>query len=372
MLTTSKETVLETSTINRSSGSSIISSSSSGSISSFTVTSHEQTLPTTYYTTGASTTSAKKSSSDTLRIHQTLRSALAIYTVTFTLFLIPIPSISPLELLIITTTSITGWILLYLDAVLAFLHNPKSQFTIWTDSFQVGVVNYTMERWHTFQLIRRRNTLSNKDHTRLHYVPPNTVPSTKFRLGAWWKTDIFSNLKRNNLRQYFNNPNDFSLEKYSGVGTTTKRAGHHRHHEKDDIFSSDEDLDTSPLFQPKKLNNLHQESPLATKLSHFKLPNCHHAEPTLPTSTPPATTPPVGGDLKDVAEESKETCVEEGTLSRREKVSGFIAWEALKRESAGSDSNIANNNYNNGGGMERVDTEASGSSWEREVMGAAI
>ena len=58
-------------------------------------------------------------------------------------------------------------------------------------------------------------------------------------------------------------------------------------------------------------------------------------------------------------EESKETCVNEGTLSGREKVSGFIAWDALKRVSAEGD-------------IERPETEASGTSWEREALGAGI
>ena len=71
-------------------------------------------------------------------------------------------------------------------------------------------------------------------------------------------------------------------------------------------------------------------------------------------------------------EESKETCIDEG-LSLREKVSGFIAWDALKRDSekaAAVDdeqqvSRIAN----------EIGTESAGSTesgWEKEALGAAI
>ena len=99
-------------------------------------------------------------------------------------------------------------------------------------------------------------------------------------------------------------------------------------HDRDDIFSSDEDLDTSPL---------------ATKLN---LPKYRRA--TTPQLVPPQT----------LKEDSKETCVNEG-ISGREKVSGFIAWDALKRPSAGN-------------AIEKAETEGSGSSWEREVLGVGI
>jgi hypothetical protein len=60
--------------------------------------------------------------------------------------------------------------------------------------------------------------------------------------------------------------------------------------------------------------------------------------------------------------ESKETCVNE-SLSPREKVSGFIAWDALKRESAV---------VGDGGEIDKADTEASGNSWEREALGVGV
>ena len=124
------------------------------------------------------------------------------------------------------------------------------------------------------------------------------------------------------MRDYFNNPTpaDFSLEKYYPPKTPV-------HHDQDDIFSSDEDLDTSPL---------------ATKL---KLPKYRRA--TTSNLVPPQT----------LKEDSKETCVDEG-ISGREKVSGFIAWDALKRPSAQNTS-------------EKAETEGSGS-WERESLGAGI
>jgi hypothetical protein len=60
--------------------------------------------------------------------------------------------------------------------------------------------------------------------------------------------------------------------------------------------------------------------------------------------------------------ESKKTCIDE-SLSPREKVSGFIAWDALKRESAID---------GDGSVTDKGDTDASGDSWEREALGVAI
>ena len=126
------------------------------------------------------------------------------------------------------------------------------------------------------------------------------------------------------MRDYFNNPppTDFTLEKYRPPPTTAPR------HDRDDIFSSDEDLDTSPL---------------ATRLNLQK-----YRRATAPQLVPPQT----------FKEDSKETCIAEG-ISGREKVSGFIAWDALKRNSA---QNV----------LEKAETEGSGSSWEREAFGVGI
>jgi hypothetical protein len=257
---------------------------------------------------------------------------------------------NPLEFILIAATCITGWTLLYLDTILQFIQNPKSKTTALITSFQIGMVNYGIERWYTFQLIRRRN------HTRLYLSPTRTTlnsgipgPARGFpiRLSAWWKSDIVTNLKKHNLRDYLNpQMTDFQFEKYPP--TKVERG---QHHHEDDIFSSDEDLDTSPL------TNTNFDSPLATKLQQFKLPNYNRAEPV------PLLVNATGTLGKDyVSEESKETCVDEG-ISRREKVSGFIAWDALKRESGVPDVVVEGSNEN---------SEVSGNSWEKEALGAAV
>ena len=71
-------------------------------------------------------------------------------------------------------------------------------------------------------------------------------------------------------------------------------------------------------------------------------------------------------------EESKETCVDTG-LSPREKVCGFIAWDALKRDSekadaVGDDKEVPD--ITNEIGSQSAVTTKSG--WEKEVVGAAI
>jgi len=57
------------------------------------------------------------------------------------------------------------------------------------------------------------------------------------------------------------------------------------------------------------------------------------------------------------------------SISPREKVSGFISWDALKRESgeASPADGMAND-----GALRRTDTEASGSSWEKEALGVGL
>ena len=189
--------------------SSASSTSSGESKSSHSITSLSYG-PTSPLPTTSTSSTTSKSSADTVKVHHILRSALAIYTVTFTLFLLPIPKMNPFEFILISTTCITGWMLLYLDSLLIFLRNPHQQITSLTKSFKIGLLNYIVERWYTFQLIRRRN----QPHTTLHFPPVNISrgPSSRLRLGAWWKSDILSNLKKHNLRDYFNNPTpaDFS------------------------------------------------------------------------------------------------------------------------------------------------------------------
>ena len=107
----------------------------------------------------------------------------------------------------------------------------------------------------------------------------------------------------------------------------------------DDIFSSDEELDISPLMakRPRASN------PLVLLRG--------------PTSNP------------DMSGESKETCVN-ANMDPREKVSGFIPWNAMKRESevGGREEEEALARLQ----AERTSTDRSAGSWENEAMGAAI
>ena len=105
----------------------------------------------------------------------------------------------------------------------------------------------------------------------------------------------------------------------------------------DDIFSSDEELDTSPL---------------ATK---FPIPMVARRTTTGAVES---------GD-------SKKTVVDAG-VSEREKVSGFISWDALKRDLSGGQPGEASGEERPVVGVARTETEGSGGSWEREALGAAI
>ena len=62
--------------------------------------------------------------------------------------------------------------------------------------------------------------------------------------------------------------------------------------------------------------------------------------------------------------DSKKTVVDVG-ISDREKVSGFISWEALKRD-------LSVDVKEMGAGVVKAATEGSGGSWEGEALGAAI
>ena len=268
-------------------------------------------------------------------MHSTLRSALAIYTIAFTLFLLPMPTTSLLELIILLLTAATGWTLLYLDTLLTFLSNPKSHLDHLADTFYWGLDFYIRERWATYQLIRRRNPPRHHHrhrHTSISF-PPSNAPHAKIRLGAWWKSDVVTTLKsHSNLRDYILTPQNFSLEKYTPTApgpyyTPLRMKPRHE----DDIFSSDEELDTSPL---------------ATK---FPIPMVVRRTTTGAVES---------GD-------SKKTVVDAG-VSEREKVSGFISWDALKRDFGGEEERPADV------GVVRTETEGSGGSWEREALGAAI
>ena len=120
-----------------------------------------------------------------------------------------------------------------------------------------------------------------------------------------------------------------------------------KRHGEDDIFSSDEELDTSPL---------------ATKM--FAV-----ARGAARGGGGVAVAAGVSGRSGD----SKKTVVD-GGVSEREKVSGFISWDALKRDFGAVETGGAGGAGKEEvvGGLARTETEGSGGSWEREALGAAV
>ena len=148
------------------------------------------------------------------------------------------------------------------------------------------------------------------------------------------------------MKDYFDTTG-FTFQKYpeKSPPLTPLKKWSTAHHE-DDIFSSDEDLDTSPLL---------------AKLQPTNIPAKRDRVATI-LDTPEIVIERFKFAEQEVSAESKETRVDM-SLSPREKVSGFIAWDALKRESAVAE---------DGGVTDKVDTEASGDSWEREALGVGI
>jgi len=86
-----------------------------------------------------------------------LRNILAIYTITFTLFLIPVPNMDILELVLICATSIIGWTLLYLDAIITFAQHPRPQSTALMKNIKLGLLNYTTERLQSYSHVGVRS-----------------------------------------------------------------------------------------------------------------------------------------------------------------------------------------------------------------------
>ena len=127
--------------------------------------------------------------------------------------------------------------------------------------------------------------------------------------------------------------------------SVARRGGGTGKHHEDDIFSSDEELDTSPL---------------ATRM--FAVARGSGAARGGP-----------GGAVTGSGD-SKKTVVDEG-VSEREKVSGFISWDALKRDLGeawpAEEGGVAGEG-DGGVGIARTQTEGSGESWEREALGAAV
>jgi hypothetical protein len=304
-----------------------------------------------------------------------LRNILAIYTITFTLFLIPMPQMELLETAVIGLTSLIGWMLLYLDTIIMFIRDPQSQYAAFMKEMKLGFVNYTSERLKTYHHIRRINA----PHTAIRF-PPNNKLNPPRGMDAWWKSDILRNLKKHSLQDYFD-PADFAFEKYSdkfrpvasrpvtqspisSKGRTMERHSHH----KDDIFSSDEDLDTSPLGNIPMTKHRRATIPnMYTPFSNMKSIPAH-----MQTSTPNA-------QVGNISAESKQTVVDDA-MSPREKVSGFIAWDALKPEEPAAlgrrNSNASVDAQRAFARMTKTETEGSDesslNSWEKEALGAGI
>jgi hypothetical protein len=341
-------------------------------------------------------------------MNHTLQRVLGVYTIVFTLFLLPVPHLGVVERLLVAIISAMGWIILFFEPIVTFLHNPMQQSMELAKSFKIGSLLYGLERWHTFQLIRRRAANFREyqaQHAALHAKSQRRpAPSTSqaFHLGAWWKTNILESIKsHNSIRDHVHitQPNrvDYVLETYNpalhlavdpalGGYTGPSNAAlsglipAKRPHPEEDIFSSDEDVDTSPL---------------TSKL--MKLRIYHRANEDTPE--PLHSTP--GGDENFSSvkiEESKDTCIDEG-LSPREKVAGFIGYDAMKRDSeksaaaaatftadvplpathgelkrtASAMSNAEPTQPPADDGLRRSESEMSTSSgWEKEAMGAAV
>ena len=360
------------------------SSTSFKSKSVSSVTTRTESISTIPETVKPTTTTKTSSAAATFQMNGALNKILGVYTIVFTLFLLPVPNTSFLELSLISVISVTGWTLLCLDYLVTFFQNPEEQLMSMANSFLVGLIMYLIERWYTFQLIRSRALSYRKyqqEHPTLHskfrYYPPPS-PTRPFRLGAWWKSNILESINsHNSLYDYLGdpqrnpNPVDFVLEKYNhprhppvdpSIGGYIGRTGFtpsgttpiKRPHGDDDLFSSDEDLDTSPF---------------ATK--DLKVPKYRSASDV--ADEPVSVVSAGEGIFSSVkVEESKETCVDTG-LSPREKVCGFISWDALKRDSekaaAVGDEKEVPEIANEMGTQSPVTTQ---SGWEKEMLGAAI
>jgi hypothetical protein len=286
-----------------------------------------------------------------------------MYTLIFTLFLIPVDAMSILEFVLIVMTSLIGWGLLFLDVIVVFLHNPRANTISTIKQFKLGLLAYGYDRWNTFQLLRTDNHFSRPSKILTRFRNKPVVPP---RLGVWWKKDILASLNQHNLHDYFNSQS-FDLQKYPGTPAnsfpktytpTPLRTKMLRTHEADDIFSSDEDLDTSPLAARGDIS-------LRRRGVHPKvLPKqVVTASGLLTTRLSPE---------RDVSGASKETCVEDG-LTPREKVAGFISWSALKRdEMPATFADEGVDPVDASAMIERTDTEGSGSSWEREALGVGL
>jgi hypothetical protein len=317
-----------------------------------------------FSTVGTSTsTTSSKSSADTLKRFSWLQSTLAMYTLIFTLFLIPVDAMSIFEFVLIVMTSLIGWGLLFLDVVVVFLRNPSAHTISILNQFKLGLLVYGYDRWNTFQLVRTNSHSSRSTKT---FTRPRSKPAVPPRLGVWWKKDIIASLNQHNLHDYFNSPS-FDLQKYPGTtaysspktyAPTPLRTKLLRTHEIDDIFSSDEDLDTSPLAARTDVS-------VRRRGVHPKV---------FPKPVAVASGPVVNrlSPERDVSGASKETCVEDG-LTPREKVAGFISWSALKRDERPptfADERV--DSVNASAVIERTDTDGSGSSWEREALGVGL
>ena len=269
-----------------------------------------------------------KSSAETMQMHRSLYIALGLYTIAFTLILLPPSAMDISEFILVSSTCAAGWVLLYSERIISFSLDPLGTARTWLKEFNYGLLDYGVERWHTLQLIRHSN----------RRIAASVGEQTPESFSPDWKQDILKSLRTHDLHDYFN-CKGLDLEAYQPPQiwppTVRKQFGSSPHNE-DDNFSSDEGPETPPLL---------------TKLSQLK--------PDMDCGQLEIVAPSHGTTFGfDVAEESKETCVDE-TLSPREKVSGFISWDALKRDSEIN-------------AVESVDTEASQERWEREAVGAML
>jgi len=157
-----------------------------------------------------------------------------------------------------------------------------------------------------------------------------------------FKQTILKNLQKRSLRDYLGNTSDFVLERFSGESPSGEMRKLNEF--EGELYSSDEEVDTSPLVGRVA----------AMRAQMGERP---------------------GKGVANMG--SGETVVEEG-LSPREKVSGFISWDALKRDDAvqkhdgGEEEVVQAEQSEESEGIERRESRDSGESWVKEALGAAI
>jgi hypothetical protein len=250
-------------------------------------------------------TSSTSSPASNIRATKFLNTILAIYTITFTLLLLPLSVTQPLEASIIFITSLSGWTLIYLESLKRFLQHPRQYALIAVKNVELEAIQYFLERWNTYQLIRERNPYLHSNRS-----PPANLPlyKEKMRLRAEWKEEILESMKKHNLRDYIRlRPTERNIQKGISPSKTPVT---------EEIMAPIKEFD--PAIPTKGMDSISAEEASPIKTEQVQ---------DIPTMLVTVTSE----DDPSLSADSKQTIVDT-TLSPREKVPGFIHWEALKRD----------------------------------------